>query len=141
MARGRSTPWLPAKLEAFVLSDKTWHVLLKAAERLTRIAHRVARPRLRRLIHGRWSQQPSGIVIGLGGLLVVAPFPAIPFSNAFPALAVALVAIAEMEDDGLFLIGAMLTLVGGVLYLAAVSVAAVGGLQWIFDWVSKAVSG
>jgi hypothetical protein len=141
MARGRSTPWLPAKLEAFVLSDKTWHVLLKAAERLTRIAHRVARPRLRRLIHGRWSQQLSGIVIGLGGLLVVAPFPAIPFSNAFPALAVALVAIAEMEDDGLFLIGAMLTLVGGAVYLAAVSIAAVGGLQWIFDWVSKAVSG
>jgi len=51
-----------------------------------------------------------------------------------------LVAIAEMEDDGLFLIGAMLTLLGGVLYLAAVSVAAVGGLQWIFDWVSKTVS-
>jgi hypothetical protein len=141
MARGRSTPWIPEKLESVVLSHKTWHVLLTTSERLTGLAHRVARRRLRRLVHGRGSQQLAGTVIGLGGLLIVAPFPAIPFSNAFPALAVALVAIAEMEDDGLFLIGAMLTLVGGAVYLAAVSIAAVGGLQWIFDWVSKAVSG
>jgi hypothetical protein len=141
MARGRSTPWMPAKLEAVVLSHKMWHALLTTSERLTRLTHRVARPRLRGLVHGRWSQQLAGSIIGVGGLLIVAPFPAIPFSNAFPALAVALVAIAEMEDDGLFLIGAMLTLVGSVAYLAAVSVAALGGLRWLVDWASKAFAG
>jgi len=141
MARGRSTPWMPEKLESVVLSHKTWHVLLTTSERLTGLAHRVARPRLRRLVHGRGSQQLAGTVIGLGGLLIVAPFPAIPFSNAFPALAVALVAIAEMEDDGLFLIGALLTLIASAIYLGAVSIAALGGLRWLFDWASKAVAG
>ena len=141
MARGRSTPWMPARLETLVLSHKTWHVLLTTSERLTRLAHRIARPRLRGLVRGRGSQLLAGSIIGIGGLLIVAPFPAIPFSNAFPALAVALVAIAEMEDDGLFLIGAMLTLIGSAAYLGAVSIAALGGLRWLFDWASKAVGG
>lgn len=141
MARGRSHPWLPERVERLELSARIWRVLLNTLMKLLSFSGRFARPRMQGLVRGTRARQLSGLVIAAGGLLIVAPFPAIPFSNAFPALAVALVAIAEMEDDGLFLIGAMLTLIGSAAYLGAVSIAALGGLRWLFDWASKAVAG
>lgn len=134
MVQGRSHPWLPERVERIELSAKVWRVLLNTLMKLLSFSGRFARPRMQGLVRGQRARQLAGLVIAAGGLLVVAPFPGIPFSNALPALAVALIAIAEMEEDGLLVIAALITLAASVLYLGAVGFAAFEILRKMTDW-------
>lgn len=94
-------------------------------------------PVLRRLegfIHPRWPvpfaalRRGVGLVVLLLGVLLLAP---IPLSNIPPALAIALIAVAYLEEDGLLL---CIALVAAVLMLAVAAGAvwqAMGELGWV----------
>ena len=134
MVQGRSLPWLPERVERLELSARIWRVLLNTLMKLLSFAGRFARPRMQGLARGQRARRLAGMVIAAGGLLIVAPFPGIPFSNSLPAVAVALIAIAEMEEDGLLVIAALITLAASVLYLGAVGFAAFEILRKMTDW-------
>lgn len=85
-------------------------------------------------IHPRWpmpfaaAKRAVGPVVLLLGLLLLAP---IPLSNVPPALAIALLAIAYLEEDGMLL---CIALAAAALLLAAAAGAvweAMSGLGWV----------
>ena len=90
---------------------------------------------LERVIHPRWRTPPGatrrivGIVVALLGVtLVVSP---IPFTNIVPALLVALISIAYLEEDGA-LLSAALSVAVITLAVAAMTVwETVIGAEWI----------
>ena len=136
MVQGREQPWLPARMGAVALPPKVWRVLLQTCVKVLGLSARIARPRLQALVRGRGSRQLAGAVVAAGGLLIVAPFPGIPFSNSLPAMAVAMVAVAEMEEDGLFLVGSLIALLASVFYLGAVGFAAFELVRRALDWAA-----
>jgi hypothetical protein len=93
---------------------------------------------LERVIHPRWhtvlapAKRIVGLVIVLLSItLVVSP---IPFSNVLPALVIALISIAYLEQDGVLLSVALLI---AVITLAAATMAiweTVIGAKWIVGW-------
>lgn len=99
------SPGVPECLRARELPPRVSPKLLLLASRLTR--------RLEKLLRPRWLypefpgalQRASGALIMACGCLLLLPLP-VPFSNAFPALTVVLLAAAGLERDGLvFVLG------------------------------------
>jgi hypothetical protein len=90
---------------------------------------------LEKVIHPRWQTPPGltkrivGIVVALlSATLVTSP---IPFTNVVPALLVALIAIAYLEEDGA-LLSVALSVAGVALVLAMMTVwQTVIGVEWI----------
>ena len=92
-------PWLPERLKARELPQRFLPKLLLTASRMF--------ARLERLLKPRWLypdfpaafQRASGVIIVVCGLLLLLPLP-VPFSNAFPAFTIILLAAAGLERDG-----------------------------------------
>jgi hypothetical protein len=92
---------------------------------------------LEEIIHPRWptpheltKRLVGTVVLMLSTTLVLIP---IPLSNVVPALVIALISLAYLEDDGLLLSFALLA---AVLVLTVMSVAVwemVVGAKWVID--------
>lgn len=104
MALGQS-PWVPERFRAQQLPSRLLPRLLLATSRLTRWLERLLRPRWFYPEFPAALQRASGVIIVACGFLLLLPIP-VPFSNAFPALTIILIASAGLERDGLvFLLG------------------------------------
>jgi hypothetical protein len=95
-------PWLPARWMNHQLSINTISKINSGSEKLFQ--------KVSKLIHPRWPiffKDPfrtlSAVLVIFNGLLLALPLP-IPFSNAFPAWAIFFYTLAELEDDGLFIL-------------------------------------
>lgn len=95
------SPWLPRRLMAVRLPARWLPGLFRAAQRPVRFIERHLRPNFTFLVQTPALRQLHGVLIMLCGLLLLLPLP-IPFTNLFPALAVALLACALLERDGRF---------------------------------------
>jgi hypothetical protein len=102
---GRSAPFFPRFITARQLPTRYLAAVMARAVPVLR--------RIERVIHPRWSavlvpmrRIAAGIVILLCTLMVLAP---IPFVSVVPAVSVALIALAYLEEDGLLLAVALLT--------------------------------
>jgi hypothetical protein len=90
---------------------------------------------LEKLIHPRWSDVVEvtkplvGLIVVLLGSVVV--FAAIPLMNVVPALVIALISLAYLEEDGLVLLIGLLA----AIVVLTVAVAAVWetvlGVKWL----------
>ena len=137
MARGRATPWLPERMNQLSLSGRFWRILITTAEKALRAGRRLTRPRLPGLARGTKARQLGGVIIALSGFLLAVPLPGVPFSNTLPALAVLLVCLGELEEDGLMV---LLSLV-----MVGLTVAYFGLLGWLiytlgdqaWDWFKR----
>lgn len=137
MTRGRQTPWLPARMEHLSLHGKFWRVLIATAEKALHWGQRLTRPRLPALVQGDRARRLAGLIIALSGLLLAVPLPGIPFSNTLPALAVLLVCLGELEEDGLMVLLA--------LVMVGLTLAYFGLLGWLvytmgdraWDWFRR----
>jgi hypothetical protein len=105
-------------------------------DRLTRVIA-LLKPRLEaleRLIRPRWpelfgvARRITGLVMLLLGLTMISP---LPFSHVVPALAIMLLAVAYLEEDGL----ALLVALAGALGSLALTVATVWGTVVTIDWL------
>ncbi|MGH3090365.1 MAG: exopolysaccharide biosynthesis protein, partial [Rubrobacteraceae bacterium] len=71
----------------------------------------------------------------LGGVLLMAPFGFVPFSNTLPGLAILFLAIGMLQRDGVFVAFGYIAIVATIVYFAALIAAAVAagmGLRSIF---------
>jgi hypothetical protein len=127
MIAGRPAPVFPRRIAARPLPTRYLTALVQRAVPVLRY--------LETMIHPRWpipldatKRLVGTVVVLLNTTLLLTP---IPLSNVVPALIVALIALAYLEEDGLLL---SITLSAAALFLAA-AVAAVWqmvlGAQWI----------
>lgn len=98
-------PWLPSRIAARVLPARLIPRLLLSASRAFGRLEKVLKPRLYYPDFPEAFQRGSGVIIVICGLLLLLPLP-VPFSNAFPALTIILMAAAGLARDGaVFLVG------------------------------------
>lgn len=107
-----------------------------AVDRLNRAIAFVA-PKLRwveRFVRPRWptpfqtTKRLTGLIMLLLGLTIISP---VPFSQYLPAIAVMLLALAYLEEDGVALLVALIT----ALVSLAVTAATVWGVVETADWL------
>lgn len=111
MVFGHPHPWLPAYLRSrSVARADLLSVLNKCAPWLRRVEH-VTRPRLTYLVDG-WMERFAGLVVlFLAGVLILPIF----MGNMFPSVAVALIALAVMERDGIAVIAGYIAAVASTV--------------------------
>ena len=92
-------PWVPERFKAHVLPARFLPKLLLVTSRMFGRLEKLLKPRLFYPEYPAAFQRVSGVIILLCGLLLLLPLP-VPFSNAFPALTIILLAAAGLERDG-----------------------------------------
>ena len=127
MMAARRYPVLPRFIAARPMPTRRIARVVNYAVPLLRSMERFIRPRWRTPFET--TKRVVGVALLLLGATLVAP---IPFSNVIPALAIALVAFAYLEEDGVLLALALAT--------AAVSLAITGAAVWgtvrATDWLT-----
>jgi hypothetical protein len=97
-------PWVPERLKARVLPARVLPKLLLVTSRMFGRLEKLLKPRLFYPGYPAAFQRISGGIILICGLLLLLPLP-VPFSNAFPALTIVLLAAAGLERDGAVFLG------------------------------------
>ena len=118
-------PWVPERIKAHVLPGRFLPKLLLVTSRMFGRLEKLLKPRLFYPEYPAAFQRTSGVIILVCGLLLLLPLP-VPFSNAFPALTIILLAAAGLERDGaVFIVGC----VQFVLCLGFFALLGVGGSE------------
>jgi hypothetical protein len=118
--RGAQTPALPPRARTTTLSPRVLGAVMRVLARVLAVVDRFSRPRRQALVEGTRGARLRGLVTAGGGLVMAVPLFGLPFNNALPALAVVLVSLAELEDDGVLACAAVATLLLASLYVAGV---------------------
>lgn len=92
-------PWVPDRIKAHVLPARFLPKLLLVTSQMFGRLEKLLKPRLFYPEYPAAFQRTSGVIILACGLLLLLPLP-VPFSNAFPALTIILLAAAGLERDG-----------------------------------------
>lgn len=130
LIRGDATPTLPDRVRRIEMSPRIWQTLLTTCARLVGFCSRFSRPRYSNWVEGVAGARLRGLLIAAAGLLMAVPLFGMPFNNALPALAIIVVCLAELEDDGLLLwAGIALTAISAVYILGVLVLFAVFGRQ------------
>ena len=110
-------PWLPQRVLHKQLDA---HKLVPALKKGSNLV-----AKLDRWLKPRWAAltTPSGVrlhcaAIVFGGILLMAPFGPIPFSNTAPAVAILFLTLGLMQRDGLFVLLGYVGLVVTVIYFS-----------------------
>lgn len=121
----RRSPWLPRRLAEVVVQPETVLRICANLERMLGAIEHVVKPRAQWMFSHRWFRLTNGVVWILHALVFSLPLP-IPFSNAFPAFVILLMALGILEEDfGVIVVAylgavANLAFFGGLLALPAV---------------------
>ncbi len=134
MAAGRPKPWLPRAIEAKTVQRATLVRMVDAVEPRMRRIEAILKPRWTFLFSSAMDRA-IGVFAALCAISIIIPLPG---TNFPPAIALILIALAVMEEDGLYLglgglIGAAgLTyttiLVGGLSYAGILALMRLMGL-------------
>jgi hypothetical protein len=132
MIAGRSAPVFPSRIANRPLPTRHLAALARRAVPLLKY--------LEKIIHPRWhtpleatKRLVGTVVIILNALVVVAP---IPLSNVIPALVIALISLAYLEEDGLLLLIALLV---AVIVLTVALAAVWETVRGVTDWVRATI--
>lgn len=123
---------LPPRLPSFLgdrpLSPRMSKAILGGGLKTCRWLEKVVRPRRTVWMQWRLSRVVHSLLIVLLALLLALPLPTPPFfgSNALPSYGIILVAIAMMEEDGVFILAGY-----------AASAVAIGYFAWFADFIFK----
>lgn len=125
-------PWLPEKILDRELDAQK---LLPALRKGVRIVSRIdawVRPRASGMT-AKHMTFVNGCVLVFGGILLMAPFGLIPFSNTAPAVGILLLAIGMIQRDGVFVMLGYLSTILTVIYF--------GTLLYTAVWAGGALFG
>jgi hypothetical protein len=127
MIAGRSAPVFPRRIANHQLPTRHLVALVRRAVPLLGY--------IEKMIHPRWQTPLEAtkrlvgmVVIILDALIVLAP---IPLTNVVPALVIALISLAYLEEDGLLLLMALLA---AIAVLAVASVAVWETVRGVANW-------
>lgn len=125
-------PWLPERLTARQLPARLLPKLLLAASRAFGRLEKLLKPRLFYPEFPAVFQRASGVIIVMCGLLLLLPLP-VPFSNAFPAFTIILLAAAGLERDGAVFIAGCVQFILCLGFFAALCLSGSEVWQLIFN--------
>ena len=124
-------PWLPQKWRRhtvpITIVEKTLSLLAKVLRRIEFIF----KPRLLGLASGRYANQFNGVALIILAVLLALPMP--PGFNAPPAMAIILLAIGVLEQDGLAVIGGWILGVLNIALFGGFFVLGYSGLRALMD--------
>lgn len=131
MLIGRDRPWLPDALRRRSILRRDFQDMVGRARRPLMRLERLVRPRLT-LFPPALRDRVAGAVCLIMGLFVCVP---LPLTNWLPAAAIALIAIAIIEQDGVmkiagFMVG-LLAIAMMVTYGAVIMAAIYGALAYV----------
>jgi hypothetical protein len=127
MIIGRPAPVFPRRIAARALPTEHFAALVQRAVPVLRYLEKVIHPRWPTPIEAT-NRLVGTVVVILSASLVFTP---IPLSNVVPALVIALISLAYVEEDGLLL---SIALMAGAIAVAAEFIAVwelVLGAKWI----------
>jgi hypothetical protein len=135
MARLQPQPWLPERIRSIELPGASWNILLATFQKILLGGHKICRPRLQTLVSGPRAERFRGILVCVAGLLMAIPFFGVPFNNSLPALVILFACLANLEDDGLMVIIAILWMILTVAYFTLLFwiIVFLGDAAW--DWM------
>ncbi len=110
----KKKPWTPNKVRYYVFSQRHMAAFLKVFSRVWYWLNKVLKPRFKWMIENPLGQIVNHLLIAINALMLALPLP-IPFSNTIPAIAILLMCIAYLEEDGLLVCASYL--VSGVVGL------------------------
>lgn len=144
---GREEPWLPKSWLARRISKEWLDRMGAFAEKRMRWFENLSRPRLSWLTVG-FGEKLVGLFMVLATLTIV-----LPMTNTVPSVALALLAVALIQRDGLFAALGMAIAAGWAGFLIAVVLGLVFGAAWaialfdrvggqaVLDWFSRLFGG
>lgn len=125
-------PWLPRAIAEKQLPGNAFSALLFRALPPLRKLERLAKPRLPWLSESRAARRAHGVAILIMALLLSLPVP-LPFTNFVPALAVALLALGEMERDGGWILVGYLVAGAALLLFALLLLGPIVGIRRVLS--------
>ncbi len=132
MALGQK-PWLPEKLLAKPLPPGFFGAVLRFSGRVLRVLEKFLRPRMAWLAETPWLARTHALAMGIAAIVLLLPLP-IPFSNAFPAWLILLVAGGLLERDGGAILAGYGVGAGGIAFFYFLGEAAVRLLEAAKGW-------
>ncbi|MFY2556953.1 exopolysaccharide biosynthesis protein [Corallococcus terminator] len=130
-------PWLPRKLLDRKLARASLQPALeKGADVFTKV-DRLSKPRLLVLTHGASTNRFNGFMLFVAGVLLMAPFGLIPFSNTLPALAALFFAIGILQRDGYAILAGHGMTLGTIGYFGALIFGAVQGGRGLASLIGR----
>lgn len=125
-AIGRATPWLPGKVKHHQVSSARLAPWLSNLTRVFELLENIAHPR-----YTLFAERPYALLTAfLMAILSVFIALPVPFGDVVPAIAVALLALGQLEFDGaLIAIGQIIGLIA-LGALCVVGLLMIGGAEW-----------
>jgi hypothetical protein len=123
---GRARPWLPRKIMDKSFKIATFRKIIDVAEPRLRKVESFCRPRYTALFGPR-GDRLIGLFAVLCAISVIIPLPG---TNFPPSIALVIMSIAIMEEDGLLLGIGLLVGLGGLIYTSIIT-SAVVGIAWV----------
>jgi hypothetical protein len=111
-------PWLPARLLDRPVAAVPLAKALEQGARLVAKFEKLLHPRWGALVRGAAIARFNGLMLVFAGILLMAPFGLVPFSNTLPGLAILCLALGMLEQDGLFVFFGYLLTAGTLVYFA-----------------------
>jgi hypothetical protein len=122
MALGRAAPWLPRAMGERGMETASFVRMVALAEPRLRKVEAILRPRLT-FLFSPLMERMIGVFVMLCSVSIMLPFPG---SNFPPAIALILISLAVMAEDGVVLLAGVLLGAAGLTYTTVFF----GGIAW-----------
>ena len=127
-------PWLPGWLRVKKIPPATAMALLEALRKLAALAEKVLHPRWAHLCRNPFLHRMHGILIAFLSILLALPLP-IPMSNMLAAIPIVLMALALLEDDGLYLVAGYLAAIPCAVFFAVLFLFGPKAVATLWGWL------
>lgn len=100
MVLGKRSPWLPKKIAKYKFPRPFAQTILQNLRRVTRVLEKITRPRLVKIAENPLIWRLNGLCISWLAILLISP---VPLTNPIPTVGILLLAVANIESDGLLM--------------------------------------
>jgi hypothetical protein len=117
-------PWLPDRImDRELNATKLKGILQRGAQVVARVEAYV-KPRYQSLTGSASANRLNGLALVLAGVLLMAPFGFVPFSNTLPAFAILFLAVGMAQRDGAVVLAGHLMNLATIIYFGVLAYAA-----------------
>ena len=129
-------PWIPGWLRVKKIPPATAMALLEALRKLASLAEKILHPRWTYFCRNPFLHRMHGVLIAFLSILLALPLP-IPFSNMLAAIPIVLIALALLEDDGLYLVAGYLAAIPCAVFFTVLFLFGPKAVMALWAWLGS----